>query len=120
MREWMKEHMKTAYLIINIVISVILSIVELMFQCGLPLIHTGFGGECDVWLTFGGNVVTYLYPMGDVSHPISPIYEFHFMSALIVFFLRFLIVIPLTRLCLFGFGNFDYSSDLEGMKENKY
>ena len=120
MSEWMKEHRKATYLIINIVISVILIIVELMFQCGLCIIHMGIGGECDVWLTFGGNVVTYLYPMGDVSHSISPIYEFHFMSALIVFFLRFLIVIPLTRLCLFGFRNFDYSSDLEDMKENKY
>ena len=104
MKGWMREHKIRTYFLIGIIIAVLFLVVELGFGFHVGKIPMGGGGEVNVYMTLGGNAIEKYYPMTcdeqPVKHYPDQVVVFSPPFFLLMFALRFIVIVPVTNLYL--------------------
>lgn len=95
-----KNHKKLKYFLVNLIVGIILCAFELMSGFGAGIFPCGSGGECNTYITLGGNVLSKYYPLlGPGETFTGDPYDIYGnpITFAIMFLLRFIIIIPIVN-----------------------
>ena len=95
-----KNHKKLKCFLVNLIVGIILCAFELMSGFGVGIFPCGSGGECNTYITLGGNVLSKYYPLlGPGETFTGDLYDIYGnpITFVIMFLLRFIIIIPIVN-----------------------